>query len=78
MVSQTQIHTLRVYCSATPTGFPLHHGGTQVMDSFRACQVPEVSKGEDQTASPKRLSYGFGSLGAPQVISSIGAVQDCC
>lgn len=74
MVSQTQIHTLRVYCSATPTGFPSHHGGTQVMDSFRACQVPEVSKGENL----KRLSYGFGSLGAPQVISSIGAVQDCC
>lgn len=77
IISQTQIHTLRVYCSATPTGFPSHHGGTQVMDSFRACQVPEVSK-ENQRASPKRLSHGFGGLGAPQVISSIRAVQDCC
>lgn len=62
MVSQTQIHTLYIYCSATPTGFPSHHGGTQVMDAFRACQVPEVSKGKIKEHLPKGWAMDLEAL----------------
>lgn len=75
-VSQTQIHTLRIYCSATPTGFPSYHGGTQIVD-FKACQVPEVSKGEIEEHLPKGWAEDLEAL-EHHKWSLPWAVQDGC
>lgn len=50
------------YCSATLTGFPSHHGETQVMDSFRACKVPEFSKGKIKEHLPKGWAMDLEAL----------------